>query len=430
MKAQGIQFIVVAFLVLLPASLMAQWTPINTPEYNPTNTNCTWQYHRSVGAHDKIYWAYMANCPAGSMGQFNEYEIFASGNSGAWNSLLYMNSIDLGLGHLEFISADTGCFVSGSFNSQQVYRTANALQVYEVCPAEGDFAEADLEMLSYDEIFVLDYEARFWRLEEDTLRMVSELGLDFSPFDKPILCSPTTEHLFIACKVEENGTYTNDLILRSMNGGNSWDTSYLSETVSLNDIQFASASLGFAVADNGILLKTENGGESWEVKNSGVDDKLYSVDFRDPMTWLIGAESTMLITWDGGETWDPKYGPNGSGAGNVHFPEKDNIVYVGSTGLWKTDIDFLTGINSYHSFDNSIKLFPNPADCLVRIEVQTHVITLFNIELINSIGTVLYYRENLSMSHTISLNSLPDGLYFIRVMGNDVCCTERLLIQK
>jgi hypothetical protein len=365
------------------------------------------------------------------MGQFNEYEIFTSGNSGTtWNSLLYVNSIDEGLGHIEFIAADTGCFVPGLFDAQQVNRSANALQNYEVCPAEGTFVVADLEMLHYNEIFVLDYDARFWRLEEDTLSVTAELGLEFYPFNKPILSAATDEHLFIACKAKENGIYKNDLILRSLDGGNSWDTSYLSETVFLNDVQFASGSLGFAVGDNGIILKTENAGESWEIKNSGVQANLISIDFRDPLTWLIGAEGTMLITWDGGDTWVPKYGPNGGGTGNVHFPEKDNIVYVGSTGLWKTDIDFLTGINSSQSLNNSIKLFPNPADSKVCIEVQPNVITLFNIELLNSLGTVLHYRENLSLSYTISLNGLPDGLYFIRILGNDACFKEGLLIQK
>lgn len=65
--------------------------------------------------------------------------------------------------------------------------------------------------------------------------------------------------------------------------------------------------LGWVVGDNGTILKTNNGGESWDPLNSGVSDHLKGVFFLDAEHgYACGEAGTILYTEDGGQSWTPQ----------------------------------------------------------------------------------------------------------------------------
>jgi len=103
-------------------------------------------------------------------------------------------------------------------------------------------------------------------------------------------------------------------ILHTYDGGNSWNPQYSSQEY-IMDIQFIDADHGWAVGEGGTLLLTLNGGESWELSSDPLlsEIKFNEVTFSDPNTgWVCGnyydddVFGTILKTTDGGHNWEPE----------------------------------------------------------------------------------------------------------------------------
>lgn len=72
----------------------------------------------------------------------------------------------------------------------------------------------------------------------------------------------------------------------------------------LRGVSFASATIGYACAENGLIWKTEDSGATWSALKTGVTYELYSIDFIDATTgWACGEFGTVLKTTDGA-TWE------------------------------------------------------------------------------------------------------------------------------
>lgn len=97
--------------------------------------------------------------------------------------------------------------------------------------------------------------------------------------------------------------YNVGTIMHTEDGGKDWNCQ-LSTSKELNDVYFIDQSTGWAVGNDGLILKTDNGGESWDVIDSGVFADLYAVVFTDQNHGWIASGGGVLITNDGGNTWD------------------------------------------------------------------------------------------------------------------------------
>jgi photosystem II stability/assembly factor-like uncharacterized protein len=103
-------------------------------------------------------------------------------------------------------------------------------------------------------------------------------------------------------------TGNSEVIYRTTNGGLNWTYAHL-ETPNgvwpfqLDEFDFPTASIGYAVGNNGRILKTTNGGVSWAAQNSGVTWHLYSVDFVNSNLGIAVGENGILRTTNGGASW-------------------------------------------------------------------------------------------------------------------------------
>jgi Uncharacterized protein related to plant photosystem II stability/assembly factor len=70
-------------------------------------------------------------------------------------------------------------------------------------------------------------------------------------------------------------------ILRTTNGGTSWDTQTSGTTVPLHGVAFQNANIGTVVGNSGTILKTTDGGSHWVPQNSSTTDHLWDVSFSD-----------------------------------------------------------------------------------------------------------------------------------------------------
>jgi photosystem II stability/assembly factor-like uncharacterized protein len=141
----------------------------------------------------------------------------------------------------------------------------------------------------------------------------------------PVLLAVTraNERLFA---VGEHG-----VILRSDDGGNTWEQAQVPVSVTLTGVHFATPEKGWAVGHSGVVLHTEDGGRTWikqldgretsrqepngetdsTRRDGGVallpdspDQPLLDVYFADENRGLVvGAYGRMWATRDGGKTW-------------------------------------------------------------------------------------------------------------------------------
>jgi len=99
-------------------------------------------------------------------------------------------------------------------------------------------------------------------------------------------------------------------VMTSSDGGHSW-VDRLGTNSTAADLDFINSRVGFAV-DNGELVRTVNGGESWQALLHPVAGGVSGIDFWSASAGLVSVDSQSLrITSDGGTSWRPLRLPQG-----------------------------------------------------------------------------------------------------------------------
>lgn len=104
-------------------------------------------------------------------------------------------------------------------------------------------------------------------------------------------------------------------------------------SVSLKDVDFISASTGIVVGANGTILLTGDRGDTWVGANSGTSTDLNGVHFIDATkVSVVGAGGMILRSGDGGVTWFSQSGGTDETLLDVHFTDGLTGTAVGSGG--------------------------------------------------------------------------------------------------
>jgi photosystem II stability/assembly factor-like uncharacterized protein len=127
---------------------------------------------------------------------------------------------------------------------------------------------------------------------------------------KDIAFFPNTDTLFLcAGKREEHG-----VVLRSVNKGLNWTTSYENNAISMNALYFKTSQVGFALGDYLDIYKTQDGGLTWkhcvfrDTVNFNYRVVLRNMKFtNDSTAFVCGGDDfgngVVLKSTDNGETW-------------------------------------------------------------------------------------------------------------------------------
>ncbi|MEB3179007.1 MAG: photosynthesis system II assembly factor Ycf48 [Nostocaceae cyanobacterium] len=87
---------------------------------------------------------------------------------------------------------------------------------------------------------------------------------------------------------------------------NPWQVITVPSDAKLLDISFSNNQHGWLVGSNSTLLETKDGGESWQPIELSLDDERYrfnSVSFSGQEGWIVGEPSLMLHSTDEGKSW-------------------------------------------------------------------------------------------------------------------------------
>jgi hypothetical protein len=76
---------------------------------------------------------------------------------------------------------------------------------------------------------------------------------------------------------------------------------------------------------------------------------------------------------------------------------------------------------------NKIRIYPNPTNSILHIEVDERPHGKFNIEIVNLEGRTLYQNSN--YIEQIGIANFPSGIYFIRVNIDQNVMVEKVVIQ-
>lgn len=130
-----------------------------------------------------------------------------------------------------------------------------------------------------------------------------------------------------------------EVILRTTNGGLNWSFVNVNNVGDwprlLNDIDFPTATTGYAVGSNGRILKSTDSGQTWSALTSGTTRELRAVHFMNATTGIAAGDGIILKTTNGGNTWTTSNFP-GQAFNDIHFINPAEGAVIGGGGILKT----------------------------------------------------------------------------------------------
>lgn len=120
----------------------------------------------------------------------------------------------------------------------------------------------------------------------------------------------------------------------------------------------------------------------------------------------------------GGVRFDTKYegGPSGEG-GERYYNFVRLVRNIDNTGINKKKID-----------DNSLDIYPNPANNKININISDDLSGISNIQILNSLGEIVYSKtDKILVKNTINIADFKPGLYFIRLELNNTLILKKFI---
>ncbi len=138
----------------------------------------------------------------------------------------------------------------------------------------------------------------------------TDAGLTWDPGGNPFPGSIHSLHFLdqyygFAAGIDSTNPGGERIVLVTTDGGENWTQAPgATGPGAIFDISFADYATGYASLDNGGVLKTTDGGSTWDSIGTGTTASLYACHFSDPFTgWVSGAGGVFLNTTDGGNSW-------------------------------------------------------------------------------------------------------------------------------
>ncbi|PBQ33508.1 hypothetical protein CNR22_17570 [Sphingobacteriaceae bacterium] len=97
---------------------------------------------------------------------------------------------------------------------------------------------------------------------------------------------------------------------------------------------------------------------------------------------------------------------------------------IGCTSETIACVSFFTGLSAAFSENNTVHIYPNPAQSVINIESAVS----FDFCLYNKIGQVVICMKNNFQKATVSLQDIPKGIYFVEIISGSSKTNQKIII--
>ena len=124
---------------------------------------------------------------------------------------------------------------------------------------------------------------------------------------------------------------TNGLIVKTINGGETWNSMETNTIDTLKSILFSNDSVGFCISSTSTILYTTDYGETWTPFETGLSETLNKIDFfNDSIGCCVGTNGLVLWTNDQGESWIQQNTPTNDDLYDVCVINKETAIAIGT----------------------------------------------------------------------------------------------------
>ncbi|MBZ0203364.1 MAG: T9SS type A sorting domain-containing protein, partial [Ignavibacteria bacterium] len=126
-------------------------------------------------------------------------------------------------------------------------------------------------------------------------------------------------------------------IIRTTNGGSSWNRVLLDSNFRIKDFYFFNSTTGLAVGGSysltGFIYRTTDAGLNWiNITSPDINSHIYNIQYVDPNTAFAGANHGVFKSTNAGLNWERSDIPNHVlNWGKVHFFDSNTGIYTGDT---------------------------------------------------------------------------------------------------
>jgi hypothetical protein len=106
-------------------------------------------------------------------------------------------------------------------------------------------------------------------------------------------------------------------------------------------------------------------------------------------------------------------------------------VYIANLGFYEITIPENVGIKYIIENENFVKIYPNPSNGLITIELNNSVTDEIWIEITGINGKVVYKKRfnSVNISEQIDFSKNAKGTYIVKIQSSDIVRTEKLIIE-
>jgi photosystem II stability/assembly factor-like uncharacterized protein len=229
------------------------------------------------------------------------------------------------------------------------------------------------------------------------------------------------------------------VILRTTDGGGSWDTVKYSPGRVVTALSFANATVGYAAGDS--IYRTMDGGATWHGV-SPIPVSVQGMSFKDPAVGtLVGSGGKVFRTRDGGVTWIQQQSNTNLDLRAVCFIDTSvgwavgyrGIVIRTTNGGWGAPSAVGDPASGLPAECTLLPNYPNPFNSSTTITYELPQSSIVRLQVCDMLGrevALLVNERRDAGVHEVKFDAtaLSSGVYFCRLSAANVIQTRRLLL--
>ncbi|MES2131763.1 MAG: YCF48-related protein [Bacteroidota bacterium] len=243
---------------------------------------------------------------------------------------------------------------------------------------------------------------------------------------------------------QSNVTGEGAVILKTTDGGATWTKVYTSNSAGeyvwkIQNLDgqnwFASieAAVTYSTMTNNVFIKSTDGGNTWITKAAPYSNYFQGIGFIDANRGWIG-NSELFETNDGGDSWTPVATGQSYNAFDRFQKVNSTLAYFSSNIIHRLGNVTSTGIKEMPAKEKPkwLSVYPNPAKDEISYRLDLPNKTMFSTRIFNAKSEIIWELTDQKEKGSYSLKvdkKLSPGIYFVYVMFNEHAECDKVIIE-